>query len=258
MRTFSSDAHAKIDLDSLDISVAKWEEKSPKRSKTPQKWSPRKRHLLVQGVFTQFTPDARLLESTKWHARVQQVRTIDPGRTRMQRMRKLDPPGDILREYRGGQTVQAVVCLAQHIFFVLKLNDHADWTEDLLLDDAHVWPRVGKDGWLNPVALCAMSLASKVNPGALLLSRIDVTHDTLHVSSVNVMTQKERKVNVKLDLGDLGTLVRIAPERVSELERLGLSSETLEKLIIDARLDKDTRAGTATLPVVKAGRYSNE
>jgi hypothetical protein len=72
------------------------------------------------------------------------------------------------------------------------------------------------------------------------------------------MTQKERKVNVKLDLGDLGTLVRIAPERVSELERLGLSSETLEKLIIDARLDKDTRAGTATLPVVKAGRYSNE
>ena len=138
----------------------------------------------------------------------------------MQRVRKLDPPRDILCEYRGGQTVQAVVCLAQHIFLVLKLDYHANWPEDLLLDDAHVWSRVGKDSWLDPVALRAMSLASKVNPGALLLSRLDVTHDTLHVSSVNVMTQEERKVNVKLDLGDLGTLVRIASERISELERL--------------------------------------
>ena len=151
---------------------------------------------------------------------MQQVRTIDPHRTRMQRMRKLDPPSDILREYRGGQTVQGVVCLAQHIFLVLKLNDDANWPEDLLLDDAHVWSRVGKDGWLNPVALRAMSLASKVNLGTLFLSRIDVTHDTLHILSVNVMTQEERKVNVKVDLGDLGTLVRIASERISELERL--------------------------------------
>jgi hypothetical protein len=62
-----------------------------------------------------------------------------------------------------------------------------------------------------------------------------------------------RKANVKLDLGDLGTLVRIAPERVSELNRLGLGSEALKKLIINSRLDKDTRAGAAALSVIKAG-----
>ena len=60
--------------------------------------------------------------------------------------------------------------------------------------------------------------------------------------------------NVKLDLRDLGTLVRIAPKRVSKLNRLGLGSEALEKLLVDARLDKDTRAGTAALPVVHAGK----
>ena len=229
------------------------EKKSYKASEVPQNWSIRKRHLLVQGVFTQLAPDSRLLESTEWHTRVQQVRAIDPRRTRMQRMRKLNPPRDILREYRGCQTVQAVVCLAQHVFLVLKLDDHANWSEDLFLDDAHVWPRVGKNGWLNPVAFRAMSLASKVNLSALLLARIDITHDTLHFPSVNVMTREQRKANVKLDLGDLGTLVRITSERVSELERLRLNSEALQKLIIDARLDKDTRAGAATLPVVKAG-----
>jgi hypothetical protein len=55
-----------------------------------------------------------------------------------------------------------------------------------------------------------------------------------------------------LDLGDLGTLVRIAPKRVFKFNRLRLGSEALEKLIIDARLYKDTRAGTAALPVVHA------
>jgi hypothetical protein len=52
----------------------------------------------------------------------------------------------------------------------------------------------------------------------------------------------------------LRTLVRIALERVSELNRLGLGSEALKKLIVDARLDKDPRAGSAALPVVEAGR----
>jgi hypothetical protein len=139
----------------------------------------KRRHVLVQGVFTQLAPDARLLVPTERHVRVQRVRAVDPHRTCMQQVRKLDCARDIPRKHRRCQTVQAVVCLAQHVFLVLKLDDHANWPEDLLLDDAHVWPRVGKDGWLDPVALRAMSLASKVNLGALLLSRIDITHDAL-------------------------------------------------------------------------------
>ena len=99
-------------------------------------------------------------------------------------MRKLDPARDILREYGGGQTVQGVVRLAQRVGLVLKLDDDANWPEDLLLDDAHVWLSVGIDRWLDPVALRSMSLASKAHLGALLLARINVTHDALRCFTV--------------------------------------------------------------------------
>ena len=51
--------------------------------------------------------------------------------------------------------------------------------------------------------------------------------------------------------------MRIALERVSELNRLGLGSEALKKLIVDARMDEDPRAGSAALSVVEAGRISD-
>jgi hypothetical protein len=47
--------------------------------------------------------------------------------------------------------------------------------------------------------------------------------------------------------------MRIALERVSELNRLGLGSKAFKKLVVDARLDKDPRAGSAALAVVEAG-----
>jgi hypothetical protein len=100
-----------------------------------------------------------------------------------------------------------------------------------------------------------MSLASKVNLGALLLARTDIAHNALHyLPSAIVKYPRERETNVELDLGYLRTLVRIALERFSELNRLGLCSEALKKLIVDARLDKYPRAGSAALPVVEAGR----
>lgn len=67
---------------------------------------------------------------------------------------------------------------------------------------------------------------------------------------------KKREANVELDLRYLGALVDIGPEGVSEFDRPCLGSEPFEEFIIDARLDKDTRAGTAALPVVPAGEAS--
>ena len=52
------------------------------------------------------------------------------------------------------------------------------------------------------------------------------------------------------ELGELGIAGGWVP--VSELDRLGLSSKLPEELIVDPRLDKDTRIGTAALPVVPA------
>jgi len=216
----------------------------------------KQRHPLAQAIFALLAANPGLLVSTEWHVRVERVRAIDPYRTRMQLVRNLERARDILRKYSGGQTVQRVVCLSQYVVFVLKLDDDANWPENLLLDDAHVWPSVGEDSRLDPVTLFSMPLASKVNLGTFLLTRINVTHNALHYSpSVMIKYPKrERDTNVKLDLGYLRTLVRIALKGVSKLNRLGPGSEALKKLIVDARLDKYPRTSSAALPVVKAGK----
>src|SRR5712671_3957096 len=134
---------------------------------------------LLQGIFSALAPDSGLLVPTERHIWVERVHAIDPGRTGLQFVRDPNPARDVLGEYRGGKAVQGVIRLTDDILLIVKLDDHANWPENLLLDNAHVRPCVGEDGWLDPVALCAVLLASKVHLCALLLARVDVIHDAL-------------------------------------------------------------------------------
>jgi len=52
----------------------------------------------------------------------------------VQLVRNLEHACDILCKYRGSQTVQRVVRLAQYVVFVLELDDEANWPENLLFD----------------------------------------------------------------------------------------------------------------------------
>lgn len=169
----------------------------------------KQRHPLAQAIFALLATNPGLLVPTKWHVRVKRVGAIDPYRTRMQPVRNLERARDILRKYRGSQTVQRVVRLAQYVVFVLKLDDDANRPENLLLDDAHVWPSVGKDSRLDPVTLRSMLLASEVNFGALLLARIDVTHNALHYLPSATVKYPKRGINERQigsgTLEDLGT-----------------------------------------------------
>ena len=139
-----------------------------------------RRHSLVQSILAQLATDARLLVPTKWHVLVERIRAIDPYRTCTQLVCNLERARDIRREYRSGQTVQRVIRLAHHVVLVLELDDNTNRPKNLFLDDAHVWLRLGKDGRLDPIAFRAMSLASEVNLSALLLARVNITHDTLY------------------------------------------------------------------------------
>ena len=89
---------------------------------------------------------------------------------------------------------------------------------------------------LDEESLVADSLTTSDDGGALLLTRLDVAHDS-----------------VGLELRDLGTLVRGRLEGVSDLESGGLGLEGLGKLVVDALLDVDSGTGTAGLTVVEAG-----
>ena len=60
----------------------------------------------------------------------------------------------------------------------------------------------------------------------------------------------KRNTNVILSLRNLRTLVDTLTEGISNFNRLSFSSETLEELIVDPRLDEDSRSGTAYLTLV--------
>ena len=187
----------------------------------------------VQRVLAALASDSRLLVPPERHIRMQRIYAVDPGRAGVQPVRKGDPARDVLREHRRREPVQRVVRLPQHVLLVLKLDHHAHRPENLLLDDPHVGARVREDRRLDPVSLRSVPFASEVHLCALLFAGVDVAHDALRGFEIFARqkharrageTRKEwggtyRRTDVKLDLGYLRTLVRVAREWVSELDR---------------------------------------
>lgn len=133
----------------------------------------------------------------------------------------------------GGETVSGVVGKVNDLSLVLELGNSADGAENLLLHDLHVGADVGEDGGLDEVTLVTETLTTDLDGGTLVLTGLDVAHDT-----------------VVLELRDLGTLEGLLVEGVTDLVLLSSLLEGSEELVVDGLLDKDTGTSTAALAVV--------
>ena len=80
-----------------------------------------------------------------------------------------------------------------------------------------------------------MSLTTRDDGCSLLLTRLDITHDS-----------------VSLELRDLRTLESGRLERIADDELLSGGLECLCKLVVDSLLDVDSRTSAAGLSVVEA------
>lgn len=138
-----------------------------------------RKNILLNRILPQLPPDPTLLEPSKRNIRMNLVRTINPRRPRLQLMRESQSPTNILRKHRRRQSIQRIVRLSQHIGFVLELDNDTDGPEDLFLDDAHVWLRVGEDGGFDPVAFFAVTDAAELDCCAFGFAGFDVGHDAL-------------------------------------------------------------------------------
>lgn len=133
----------------------------------------------------------------------------------------------------GGKTVVGVVGELDDLLLILELGDGADGTENLLLHDLHVGTDVAEDGGLNEVTFVAKTLTTGLNGGTLLLSGLNVAHDT-----------------IILKLADLGALEGLLVERVADLVLSSALLEGGQELVVDALLDEDTGTSAAALAVV--------
>jgi hypothetical protein len=137
------------------------------------------------------------------------------------------------KQLRLKLTVVSVVGNPDGFLLRLELLDSADRSEDLLLDNLHVFADVGEDGGLDVVALGAETLTTGDHASAGLLAVLDVAHDP-----------------VKLELRDLRALEVLRREGVAHLVGLGTLLEALQESVVDVFLDQDARAGAAALAMV--------
>ena len=150
----------------------------------------------INGVRT-----SALLEPTEGHVGVQYIATVHPSRPSLESVRSIQRTGDILGEDGSSETVEGIVRLVNNILLVLELDHDTDGAEDLLLDDLHIrlgvrkdrrlngpdgrissgaaWRRRGCKAYLDEVTHFPKAFAANVDLGALILSRLDVRHNTL-------------------------------------------------------------------------------
>ena len=138
-----------------------------------------KRSRLVQRVLlAALTSNTRLLASSQWF-RVRCIYAVNSHHSRLQSERELDAARGVLRENRHHQSVQRVVHPTEYALLVLELDDHTNWPENLLPNDACVWLRVCEDHLLDLISFLPMSLASKVHLCTLFFASFDVAHAAL-------------------------------------------------------------------------------
>src|SRR6266550_2789769 len=141
---------------------------------------------LGKRILAQLASNTRLLVSTKRYAGIEGVDAVHPHSASVEPVCRLNGSVDVLREHGRSKTVYCVVGLADNVcepssykklvsyrnnlvltVHVLKLDDNADGSENLLSDNLHVGLGVGENRGLDEVSFRAFALASQVNGCAL-------------------------------------------------------------------------------------------
>lgn len=164
---------------------------------------------------------------------VELVVAVDPDGTGLEGVADADGSAKVLGVHSGGETVGGVVTESDDVGLILKLSNGTDGAENLLLHDLHVVGDVGEDSGLDEVSLVTVALTTNLDSGTLLLTGLDVAHDT-----------------VVLKLADLRTLEGLLVEWVTNLVGLSTLLESLEELVVDFLLHEDAGTSTAALAVV--------
>lgn len=194
--------------------------------------------IRLQSSLAQLPPDTTLLDTTKGHARVAVLGTVNPHHARLNLRRNTVRALDILREDRCSKPVLAVIRQRNSLLLGFEARNHHYGPENLLAPYAHRRRDVGEDSGRDEEALTLAAnvegFSARGEGGALVLANINVLEHAL-----------------ELDLGHLGSLVGVlvplAPDLASRLERL---EELGDELLVNVLLDEDAGGGGADLALV--------
>src|SRR5260370_14327217 len=135
------------------------------------------------------------------------------------------------REHRGRQAELGLIGDVQRLLLIFDLDDGCDRTEDFVLCDRHVVRHAGKDVRRQHLAIgdAAQQLARAPLPRTL-----DAGKMTAQLLLVDHWSDGHRWI-----------------ARISVFERLHVSNEAIDKLIVDARIDDDPVRAHADLALME-------
>lgn len=189
--------------------------------------------VVGQSSLAKLATNTRLLVTTEGELMVKHVVAVDPDGAGLEAVGHADGGVDVLGVDGGSQAVGGVVGQVDDLLLILELGDGADGAEDLLLHDLHVGADIGEDGGLDEVTLVAEALTTGEDGSTLVLTGLDVAHDT-----------------IVLELRNLRALEGLLVEGVADLVLLSSLLEGGKELVVDGLLDVDTGTGAAALSVV--------
>lgn len=190
--------------------------------------------VVGKSVLSKLSSDTRRLESSEGNSSVKLVVAVDPDGSGVDLVGDSNGSGDISGEDSRSETVLGLVGESDDLGLVLELGNDDDGSEDLLLEDGVLRVDVREDGGLDVVSLSSVSLSTGKEGSSLLLSGLDVSHDS-----------------VVLNLRDLGSLESSLVEGVTESKGLDLGKVLLHELLVDTLLNEDSGSSTASLSVVE-------
>jgi len=164
----------------------------------------------------------------------QKVVAVDPDRSSLKSVADFNRRIQVLRMNAGGKTVERLMSLLENILNVFEFGNSNDGSENLFLHNLHLLIDTGEDCGLNEITFFAMTFAAEFDFSTLVLSGLDVIHDSC-----------------ELEFRDLWTLDCLGFEWVTDNVLLCASSKFLHEFVIDIFLDVDTRSGATTLTLSK-------
>ena len=89
--------------------------------------------VLLQSIFTQLAPNARLLKTTKWGADIHDVVAIHLNRASAQPICNRARLLDVMGPDSGHQAIGGLICPTDQLVDIFEGNDAHDWNRKFLL-----------------------------------------------------------------------------------------------------------------------------
>ena len=183
---------------------------------------------------SEFSAKSALFEASERSLSIKGIIAVDVDCSGSEGVGNLEDVVHVPGDDSSSESIVAVVGSLDDLVHILELHEAHDRAKDLLLGNGHVVGHISEDGGLDEVSFLSVALSSQEQLGSLLLSSLHISQDLVHLFFIN-----------------LGSLLGLLIEGISDHSSRGALGGSLNKLIINLLVNKDSASSDAALALVE-------